>query len=207
MFPDRPHHRLTPAYRLVVALALIAWCPPGTASADLLVTPFIGLKFGGATSFVDLDRGADNTKLTLGGALTLLNQGFLGFEVDLGLTPRFFDPGTGGLTASGSVQTLTGNVLALTPRSLTRESLRPYVVAGAGWMHVNIDDVQEVLPVDSNLLVLNLGAGALGPITERTSLRFELRYFRNLTSDPEAITIGSARLSFWRTTLGVSIRY
>ncbi|MFN2446408.1 MAG: outer membrane protein [Vicinamibacterales bacterium] len=190
-----------------MAIAVVACWPPATATADLLITPFLGLKFGGATSFVDLDRGADNTKLTLGGALTLLDEGVLGLELDLGLTPRFFDPGTGGLTASGSVRTLTGNVLVLTPRSVTRESLRPYLVAGAGWMNVNIDDVQEVLPVDSNLLGLNVGAGALGPLTERTSLRFELRYFRNLTSDPDAITIGSARLSFWRTTLGVSIRY
>ncbi|MCA1584271.1 MAG: porin family protein [Acidobacteria bacterium] len=135
---------MAPASRLVVAIAVVACWPPATATADLLITPFLGLKFGGATSFVDLDRGADNTKLTLGGALTLLDEGVLGLELDLGLTPRFFDPGTGGLTASGSVRTLTGNVLVLTPRSVTRESLRPYLVAGAGWMNVNIDDVQEI---------------------------------------------------------------
>ena len=50
----------------VLALALVLMCP-AAASADWFITPFIGLKFAGDTNLVDLESGASNTKLTLGG--------------------------------------------------------------------------------------------------------------------------------------------
>lgn len=192
------------APRLLLVLTVIAWLPTAEARAQWLITPFVGLKFGGDTTFVDFDRGADNTKLTLGGSLARISDGIFGFEADFGYTPRFFDPGPGGLTVSGSVTTLTGNVLVLVPRAITGYSLRPYAVGGLGWMRVDLD---QLLPVNSNLWGMTLGGGAIGALTDVTSLRFELRYFKNLTGDESANTIGSTRLAFWRATIGVSFTY
>lgn len=192
------------AARLLTVLTLLACAPPSAAYADWLATPFVGLKFGASGTFVDLDRGSDNTKLTLGGELSWIGDGLLGVEADFGFTPRFFDPGPSGLVTSSSVTTLTGNVLVLVPRSLVRETLRPYVVGGAGWMHVGSRDISGALEVDSNLLGMTVGGGAIGPLSERTSLRFELRYFKNLTDDPNAPAFGRSSLSFWRATVGVS---
>jgi opacity protein-like surface antigen len=191
----------------LLAVTVCACLTPATAWADWLATPFIGFKFGGSTTFVDLAQGADNTKLTLGGSLTFLDQGFLGIEAEFGYTPRFFDPGPeGDLTASGAVTTLTGNVMVLTPPGWTRGGLRPFAVGGAGWMHVGISDVVGAFPVDSNVWTMTLGGGAIGSVTDRTSLRFELRYFKNLTGDPNAFAFGGAGLSFWRIGVGVAIK-
>lgn len=201
--PARPL-RVAGAGRLLVALLVFACLPAADARAEWLITPFIGLKFGGDTTFVDPDRGADNTKMTLGGSLARVGDGVLGFEADFGYSPRFFDPGPGGLTSSSSVSTLTGNVLLMVPRALTGYSLRPYAVGGAGWMHIGVN---SILPANSNVWAMTLGGGAIGALTDRTSLRFELRYFKNLTGDESANTIGSARLSFWRATVGVSFGY
>jgi Outer membrane protein beta-barrel domain len=196
--------------RLVLALALSACLPPEPAHADWLVTPFIGLKFGAATSLVDLDFAADTTKLTIGGSVAVIGDGFLGFEADFGYTPGFFNRDVPrNLNVSSNVTTLTGNVLVLVPRAVIGESLRPYVVGGAGWMHAGINDVESALPVSANVLCFNVGGGAIGPISPRTSLRFELRYFRNLTALPLDVpqVTGGSRLSFWRATVGVAVHF
>jgi opacity protein-like surface antigen len=181
--------------------------PPAEARAQWLIWPFAGAKFAGSTNIVDLDAAASDTKFTLGASVTLLGDGVLGIEADVAYTPRFFDTGAG-LIASSSLTTVTGGVILAVPRSVTRESLRPYVVGGVGLMHVGIDDVVNVLPVDTNLLGLTLGGGAIGTLSDRTSLRFELRHFRNLTTaDEDVVSFGSLRLSFWRATVGLTLRY
>jgi opacity protein-like surface antigen len=194
--------------RLILALVLVASVRPELAYADWLVTPFIGLKFGGATGILDLDFGVDTTKLSLGGSVALIGDGLLGIEADFGYTPGFFNRDSPpDLVVSSNVTTLTGNVLVLVPRALVGESLRPYVIGGAGWMHAGINDVEGALPVSANLVGLTVGGGAIGPLSPRTSLRFELRYFRNLSDFPHEIVVGGTRLSFWRATVGVAVRF
>jgi hypothetical protein len=195
--------------RLLLLVWLLTWLQPATASAEWLIWPYLGLKFAGSTSLADPEEGAGATKLTLGGSVTLLGDGVLGIEGDFGYSPRFFerDLPEPRITSS-SVLTLTGSVMAAVPRSVTRDSLRPYVLGGLGLMHVGIDYVADLLPpVDSNVLCLSLGGGAIGPITQRTSVRFEIRHFRNLTAEDEDLSFGTTRLSFWRATVGVTLRY
>jgi hypothetical protein len=195
--------------RLLLVVWLLTWFPPATASAEWLLTPFVGLNFAGETSFI-IEAGGLETKLALGGSLAQLGPGWLGFEADFGYTPRFFERETERPTlASSGLFTLTGSVIVAIPQSVVRESLRPYIVGGVGWMRAGIDYVQPGFdPFDANLLGLNLGGGALGALTERTALRFELRYFRNLTeAEAEAAQIGATRLSFWRASVGVTLRY
>jgi hypothetical protein len=195
--------------RLVTLIWLLTWLQPATASADWLITPFMGLGFGGDTSLV-VEPGGLETKVTLGASVVQLGAGWLGVEADFGYSPHFFERDTSVPTlASSSVLTLTGNVLVAVPQSVTRESLRPYVIGGVGLMHAGIDYLQPVFPeLNANLLCLNFGGGAMGGLTERTGLRFELRYFRNLSeAEAEAAQIGTTRLSFWRATVGVTLRY
>lgn len=195
--------------RLLILASALTWLAPSPARADWIVTPFIGLKFAGATNFVDLEKGAGGTKLTLGGSVGVLGDGVLGVEVDLGYTPGFFegaDPT--GLVVGSQVTTFVGNVILALPRSMTRDSLRPYAVGGLGLMHASIEDVLQVLRVNSNLLGLVVGGGAIGPLTNRTSLRFEVRYFRNLSKDEGPLVgFGATKLTFWRATAGVTLRY
>jgi hypothetical protein len=54
---------------------------------------------------------------------------------------------------------------------------------------------------------MNLGGGAIGFITARTGVRFEIRHFRSLEREENPFTSESASLlSFWRATVGVVIR-
>lgn len=189
----------------VLALALVLMYPPA-ASADWFITPFIGLKFAGDTNLVDLESGASNTKLTLGAIASWVNAGVLGFEADVGYSPRFFERSSGALVARSHVITVMGNFVLSVPQEITGDSLRPFVSGGAGWMRIGIDDVAGLLPVKSNLFGINVGGGATGRLTDVSSLRFELRYFKSITNDEEAVREGTS-LSFWRAGVGLTLRY
>ena len=189
----------------VLGLALIL-ASPGKAFADWLITPFVGLKFAGDTNLVDLESGASNTKFTLGGIVGWIEPGVLGFEADVGYSPRFFERSSGILVARSHVITVIGNVVLSLPQEVTGDSLRPFVSGGAGYMRIGIDDVAGLLPVNSNLFGINVGGGATGRLTAVSSLRFELRYFKSITNDEEAVREGTS-LSFWRAGVGLTLRY
>jgi hypothetical protein len=209
-----------PVRSALFAVALLT-ALPATAGADWYFTPFIGPDFKASTTIVDLEYGSrDRTKVTFGGSAALI-LGIFGAEVDYAYVPRFFrNPecqqlatnttcsSVGPLITDNHVQTLTGNVIVAAPLSLTQESLRPYAVAGIGWMDVAVDDLRAVSPVDKNLTAFNVGVGAIGMLGNRAGLRFDLRYFTNLDRETaEGISFGSARLHFWRATVGVTLRY
>jgi opacity protein-like surface antigen len=189
----------------VLALALVL-ATPAAASADWFITPFIGLKFAGDTNLVDLESGASNTKLTLGAIGGWIGPGLLGFEADVGYSPRFFERSSGALVARSHVITVMGNFVLSVPQEITGDSLRPFVSGGAGWMRIGIDDVAGLLPVKSNLFGINVGGGATGRLTDVSSVRFELRYFKSITNDEEAVREGTS-LSFWRAGVGLTLRY
>jgi Outer membrane protein beta-barrel domain len=178
-----------------------------TASAEWFVTPFIGFKFAGDTSFVDLEQGASNTKVTIGASAGWVGPGILGVEADFGYTPRFFERSSGSLVASSQVLTLMGNLVVTAPRALTGYSLRPFVSGGGGLMHVGIDDVAQIIQVDSNVFGIDVGGGAVGDLTHRTSVRFDLRYFKSISqAEEDNVGFGPTRLSFWRAAVGLTIR-
>jgi hypothetical protein len=196
----------------VSVIAVIAWLIPITAhaQADLFVIPFIGAKFAGHTNIPDPEspqQPAGATKTTFGVSAAILGDGVLGIDGDFNHTPHFFERGIGGLISQSNVTTLTGNVIFAVPRRITQDSLRPYLVAGVGLMHAHIQTQANVINTNSNLVGLDVGGGAIGFISPRAGARFELRHFKNLSKDDATATFGSTRLSFWRLTAGVVLRY
>jgi hypothetical protein len=196
---------------LAAALVLVAGLiQPRTASADWHIAPFIGLVFGGDTNLIDLEGAAGEKRVMYGAQGTWLGDGWLGAEVDFGYLPGSFESdNTPRLVNRSRVLTLMGNVVLAAPRGLTRESLRPYVSGGLGLIRPSADDFLQQFPIDSNLLGMNIGGGATGFLTARTGLRWDLRRFRTVkgTDEEGMFTPGSTRLSFWRATMGVVIRY
>jgi hypothetical protein len=182
------------------------------ARADYLFTPFVGGAFAGKTAFLNLEQGAGATQLIFGGSVGWLSRGLFGVEADFAYAPRFFerDNAAGVIFFGSNVTTLSGSVIIAAPLSVTDYSLRPYLVGGLGLMHSGItyDSVSVVPPVTDNSLGLNLGGGAIGFLTPRTGLRFEIRHFRTFERETNAVSgILAPRLSFWRATIGVVIRY
>jgi hypothetical protein len=192
---------------------------PAPAAADWYFTPFVGWDVASNTTLADLEYiGANRTKMTFGGSAMLL-IGIVGVEVDYAYVPRFSqnpDPEPGPLASnppirpptliSSHVQTLTGNVIVAAPLAWTRESLRPYLVGGIGWLESVATDT--TFPVSCNLTAVNLGGGAVGMLGNRAGLRFDLRRFRGIGRPSSSCpSVSSPRVNLWRATVGVTLRY
>lgn len=198
--------------RLLAAAAVAGamLCTPPPARADIFVSPFLGVKFKGSGNQLDLDldNGAQRTSSSVGISGVLVMDAGPGVEVDIAHQSRFFE-GSGGtqiVTRSG-VTTISGNLLLALPVSITRDSLRPYAVAGLGWMHAAANDGIGFNPVNNDYLGLTVGVGAVGFLTDVVGVRFDLRYLKSVSSpDTSALTNDQARLKFWRATIGVVFR-
>ena len=199
-----------PRLALTGLLTVLVLALPSRARAEWQLSPYIGLTFGGDTNLVDLEHTAGRKRLLFGGNATLLGPGIFGLEVDFSYLPGFFEGNTNPpIVLSSSVLTLMGNVMVALPQGITRESLRPYLSAGLGAIRPKIEDVLGFFPADRVLLGMDAGGGAAGFLTRRTGVRWDLRYFRAVKGQDAAgtFTSGSTRLSFWRATMGVVVRY
>jgi Outer membrane protein beta-barrel domain len=195
----------------VAVIGLLLVLSPRVARADWIFAPFIGTTFAGSTALPDLDQGASSSQFIFGGSAGLWTSGIFGFEGDFSYAPSYFESDDPfGVITSSNVFTLSGNVVIATPVSITRESLRPYIIGGIGSMHVSIEELGSLLPDllgARNSVAMNFGGGVVGFITPRTGLRFEVRHFRSLEHGEDFLTNESeSLLSFWRATVGVVIR-
>jgi hypothetical protein len=189
-------------------LSLLVFAFPAAASADWLLTPFVATTLGGSTNLLTLDQSSGNKKFTFGASFGWLSDGLLGVEASAAHTPHFFEGSSGSLVLTSGVTTVNGSVMVAVPQAITGYSLRPYLIGGIGLLHANSRDLIQFATFDSNLLALNLGGGAIGMVSNNSGLRFEVVQYRNVSVDQTTTTSGrSTRISFWRASIGVVIRY
>lgn len=194
------------AVRVVLAALLFAFAAPSRVFAEWQLRPFIGAKFGGHTTLLDLDQAIGESKFTVGANAVWLGE-FLGLEGDLGHTPGFFQSESRHLIVGSRVTTLTGNVMLALPKRLAQYSLRPYVVGGAGIMNARSDDGTGILPVSRTLAALDVGGGVTGFFTNRIGVSWDVRYFRSIGAGSNTgNSIGNEQLSFWRAMMAAVIR-
>ncbi len=179
------------------------------ASADWQFAPLFGLTFKGETTLVDLEHGADKVHWNVGAAATLIGRGPIGIEGLFVFTPHFFETDEVSALTGSRTMALMGNVVLATPRAWNEYGLRPYVSGGLGLLHASQRTlVPDIFPVNSSLLGYNVGGGAVGFITDRTGLRFDLRYFSSLSrTDQAGIAFGPVRLRYWSASTGIVFRY
>lgn len=196
-------------HALSLLVVLLALTPAPARAQDWLIVPYLGLTFAGDSSlFADLERGAGETATMLGASVVRVGAGPIGFEGDFGYVPGFFERGEQLLVKPGSyVTSLTGSVILSLPLSITRESLRPYVVGGMGIMHAEAEEFLSTLPIATTAPVVVLGGGAMGFITNNVGVRFDLRHLRSLGRGDELIVAEGPRVRFWRGTIGLVFRY
>lgn len=202
---------LVTASIFTVALA----AAPRTASADWTFTPFIGWNFGSSADVTGSGgpgfKDRFEKKIDYGASLTAMGSGPIGFELDFGYSPNFFESST---TASGfrftsksNVTTLMGNLVV----GAHAGPVRPYAVAGVGLLRSNVQDFDEVFSATSkNDFGLDVGGGVMGFFSNNIGLRGDVRYFRGFrgTNDSDSatgITLGDFK--FWRGSLGVSFKF
>jgi hypothetical protein len=212
---------LVPVRGRIPVLAIVFFCVQvAEARADFFITPFLGSEFAGSTTMLDLDPGAASSRhWTFGGSAAWLSDHVFGVEADFAIVPRFLQNSSGtNLVTRSRVTTVTGSVIAALPLSVTRESLRPYAVGGLGLIHAAAEDaarLNECTPgqpppgytCPGDWLGLQFGGGAIGLITNRAGVRFDLRHLRALSRDTTLLGERTSKLSFWRATVGVTLRY
>jgi opacity protein-like surface antigen len=188
---------------------------PAKASADWLFTPFVGWNWGGTANLINFNDFEDEfeQKAMFGASLAWMGAGIVGFEVDFGYSPNFFQNtvGSGDFEFGDSnLTTLMGNVLIGVPvGGQTGPGFRPYVAGGLGIIKSSIGDVEDLFDVDSTNWGFNVGGGAMFFFTDNVGLRGDVRYFRALQDDEpdDEFDIGFGDFRFWRGTVGVTFRF
>ncbi len=192
--------------RIAVLALILLLLRPAPASAEWQLRPFLGVTFGGSTTFFDLEHAADNPNLVIGFNSVLLGELF-GIEADLGYAPGFFQSGGQHLVTRSSATTVTGNIVVALPRRLAEFTLRPYFVGGAGLMQARINDPSKVLGVSSMLPALDLGGGVTGFLSDRIGVSWDVRHFRSFGGKARGLSFGREQLSFWRANMALVFRY
>lgn len=196
--------------RVLLATILVV-ITPVIARAELFAVPFMGLKFGGGTSIVDLELASGKKKFTMGGALMQISDGLIGYEASFGYVPGYLesaDSPAGPLVKPGSFAVdFTGSVIVALPPQFTAGGLRPYGSFGAGLVHVQAADLLQQFQVRRTAPVAYLGGGALGLLTNNVGLRFDYRYLRSLTTDVDgSLARINRRISYSRFAVGLFLR-
>ena len=199
--------------KLILTIATAALClAPSTASAEWILTPFIGASFNRSADVPEADREdfdtvIDGSKMTYGGTFTWLGAGVLGFEVDFGYSPEFFEADDDDLdfVDSSNYSSLMANVVLSSPQG----AFRPYGTAGVGIINTKLDDTDDLIDVDRNGLGFNLGGGVMAFFTDNVGIRGDVRYFRQMSEsdDDDDVDFDLNALSFWRGTVGLSFRF
>jgi hypothetical protein len=93
---------------------------------------------------------------------------------------------------------------------LSEYTLRPYVVAGFGTLHVKIEDRLGVLGITDTMPAMDVGGGATGFLWETVGVSWDVRHVRSLgrAAAGTGTTVGGVaeRLSFWRATMALTLR-
>jgi opacity protein-like surface antigen len=184
------------------------------ASADWLLTPYLGVTFGGNANFGDVGDFEDNfeKRVTFGGSASWMGAGIIGFEVDLSSTPNFFSNTSGDSDfefGDGYVASFMGNLVVGAPiGGQTGVGVRPYGTIGLGLLRSSIDGGGLFDDVSSSDLGFNVGAGAHVFFTDNVGIRGDIRYFRAFQQDNEAdLNFDLEDFDFWRGTVGVTFRF
>jgi hypothetical protein len=192
--------------RALAAGVLLALAFPQPAAAEWHFTPMLGTTFFIKTSVVDLDAATDQIHRNFGGSVALLGSGILGAEGLIVWTPGLFTGDNGLVKSSRSISAM-GNIVVTTPRRWTEYSLRPFVSGGFGLIKVSKTDAFEVFPFNSNIPAFNIGGGAIGFLSQRTGLRFDLRYYSSLArSDEGPVAVGPVHFRYRTASVGLVLR-
>jgi opacity protein-like surface antigen len=194
---------------------MVCIAAPRTASADWLFTPFVGINWGGSANFSDAGDLEDEFERrgNFGASLAYMGAGAVGFEIDFGWSPNFFQNTAGGddfAFGDSNVTTLMANLTVGAPiGGQSGPGIRPYASGGVGIIKSRIDDAGDLFAVDSTDWGFNVGAGVAGFFTDNIGIRGDLRYFRSLQDNEpdDEFDVALSDFRFWRGTVGLTFRF
>jgi opacity protein-like surface antigen len=165
---------------------------PAIATADTLITPFVGTTFGGD---------AKVHRPAFGAGVTFVGRS-LGLEVELARVNKFF----GADATSADVTTLTAAVVG--GADIRGRGVKPYFLTGAGLLRTGVSLGNLLDDTSYNNFALLFGGGVNVLANDHVGVRADLRYYRRLErqSDLGIIPIAS-NFDFWRATVGVDFHF
>ena len=178
---------------------LLLMAIPSLASADWLLTPYVGGVLMDVT---------DTGWRPIAGASVSWVGPVAGFELDLGIAPAFLESKTGNASDDSKLLTLMANGIVHIPVSSRR--IRPFAVAGIGMVHTKVTMPGKSVDIEDEAFGFNVGGGVTVFLREHIGLSGDVRYFRSLrngdaTTAADALEI--AELRFLRATAGVTFRF
>jgi opacity protein-like surface antigen len=194
--------------RLLVMTFMLALAAPPAWAQDWYFTPFVGANFGGNATFSEFEDVDDEVEQRIDFGATLGWQPTaVGFEIDFGWSPNFFEDTFGDRNfeyGDSNVTTLMGNMVVGAP---VGAAVRPYGSGGLGLIRSHVSGVESFFDdITNNDLGVNVGGGVGAQFTDNFGLRFDVRYLRSLEdNEPDNdLDLGLSDFDFWRGTLGVS---
>jgi opacity protein-like surface antigen len=172
------------------------------ARADWLLTPFAGTTFG---------ADSDKENFTYGGSLAYMGANVIGFELDFGYTPEFFEPDNDAIDFidDSNVTSLMSNLVIGAPIGGSGGQVRPYVVGGLGLLRTSVTSADQFFDIANNHFGFDVGGGLYIFFNDHVGIRGDARYFRSL-QDPEEddeFDIAAGNFDFWRATGGITFRF
>jgi hypothetical protein len=174
---------------------------PSAARADVFLTPYAGWTFDSKHGDVEIAN-----SFAYGASLMWLGTSGVGFEIDFGYHPNFFDPRDErffDFDSRGNVVSLMGNLVF----GYEGGGVQPYVTGGFGLIRPTIKSVGGLFDdVSDNAFGVNAGGG-LRVGGGNFGVRGDLRYFRTLSDLTPISNVTFGDLHYWRGTIGVSIGF
>ncbi len=189
---------------------------PDRASAQWFVTPFIGGNFAGDANFGTFNDDFDDEferRLDFGATVGWMSRSIVGFEVDFGYSPNFFENTIGDTNfdfGDNNVTTLMGNVLLSAPiGGSTGAGIHPYGSGGVGLIRSRIDGGDFFNDLSTNDFGFNVGGGINAYFNDNIGIRGDVRYFRSLQDNEpdDEFDLAVSDFDFWRASVGVTFRF
>ncbi|HSC27531.1 MAG TPA: porin family protein [Vicinamibacterales bacterium] len=203
-----------PIRKLIVVVSLLLFASlamPPRAAADWLLTPFFGWSGGVSADFGDvLGPDIDFERRThYGASLAWMGGGIIGYEIDFGYSPDFFEDSIDLAPADSNVTTLMVNLIVGVPiGGQSGPGIRPYGLAGFGMIKSRIGDAGDFFNIDSTDWGFSAGGGIAAFFSDHVGIRGDVRYFRSLEDvEISDFDFRLADLRFWRGSVGVTFRF
>jgi hypothetical protein len=175
-----------------LAVVLGSMAIPAAAHADILLSPFAGVTFGGD---------ANAHARTVGGAVTFVGRS-IGLELEAGRTNNFFRGDQSGTDVTNlSLSFVAG-------ADLRGRGVKPYFLAGAGLLRTRVKGTAVVQDVHYNDFAIDLALGVNALVSDHFGFRGEVRYFRRLERASENGVIPIAgNFDFFRAIVGLDVHF